>query len=149
MNWIYVDADTCEVKYGNRAESQEHVVGPWDCTRLDRRMTLEGWEGFMAVREGKGNWALYFDREDDGLEGLISPKKRKVEVELSRKEMKVRRGKTNDGKSTPVDEGVGMEEEEKEEEKESEEDMEDVEGKATQDRAEQKWTHATVEDVDE
>lgn len=48
---------------------------------------FEGWEGFLAVEEKAGTWALYFDREDDGLKGKV-PKKRKVEVELSRKEMK-------------------------------------------------------------
>jgi hypothetical protein len=147
LNWIYVDEDTYEVKYGNRVESQEHIIGPWDCTSLDRRITLEGWEGFVAVREGKGNWALYFDREDNGLEGLVSPKKRKVEVELSRKEMKKRKGKTNGRTSTPVDEGRGASEEEDKEEREKQENEENGEVKETQNEAGRKWT--TVEDVDE
>jgi len=98
LNWIYVDKDTYEVKYGDKAASKEHIVGPWDCTKLDRRITLEGWEGFVAVREGPGNWALYFDRNDDGLEDVISSKTRSVEVELTRKEMKKRRGETNEGR---------------------------------------------------
>lgn len=95
LNWIYVDADTYEVKYGNRAESADHIVGPWDCTKLDRRVTMEGWEGFVAVREGPGNWALYFDRDDDALEERF---KRSVEVTLSRKEMKKRKDEPNEGR---------------------------------------------------
>ncbi|KAE9966434.1 hypothetical protein BLS_003289 [Venturia inaequalis] len=95
LNWIYVDADTYEVKYGNRSESQDHIVGPWDCTKLDRRVTMEGWEGFVAVREGPGNWAIYFDRDDDALEGRF---KRSVEVTLSRKEMKKRKDEPNEGR---------------------------------------------------
>lgn len=62
-------------------------MGPWNCTKVDRRMMFEGWEGFLAVEEKADTWALYFDREDDGLKGKMF-KKRKVEVELSRKEMK-------------------------------------------------------------
>lgn len=50
-------------------------------------MMFEGWEGFLAVEEKAGTWALYFDREDDGLKGKVF-KKRTVEVELSKKEMK-------------------------------------------------------------
>lgn len=87
LNWIYVDKDTNEVKYGNKLEVGEHIVGPWNCTKIDRRMTFEGWEGFLAVKEGKDTWALYFDREDDGLKGKVF-KRRVLEVELVRKEMK-------------------------------------------------------------
>jgi hypothetical protein len=87
-----------EVKYGLKAEANEHIVGPWDCTKLDRRLTLQGWEGFLAVRESPGNWALYFDEDDDGLKDVVSPKLRKVEVELSRKEMRKRRDETNEGR---------------------------------------------------
>jgi len=85
LNWIYVDATTFELKYGNRIEAEPHIVGPWDCTRIDKRLTLEGWEGFMAVREEKGVWALYFDINDNGLEGVVV-KKTMLEVELTRKE---------------------------------------------------------------
>lgn len=87
LNWIYVDQATYEVKYGTKAESQDHLVGPWDCTKIDRRIMFEGWEGFLAINEKPDTWALYFDREDDGLKGKVL-KKRMVEVELSMKEMK-------------------------------------------------------------
>lgn len=71
LNWIYVDSRTCEVKYGVRADVEAYLTGPWDCTTQDRRVTFEGWEGFTVVKEDddKDIWALYFDREDNGLSG--------------------------------------------------------------------------------
>ncbi|KAK7179067.1 hypothetical protein DPSP01_003428 [Paraphaeosphaeria sporulosa] len=89
LNWIYVDRDTHEVKYGNREVSESHVIGPWDVTKgPDKRVTLEGWEGFMAVKYGPGEWALYFDRDDDGLAGIIDPEMETIEVVLVRRERK-------------------------------------------------------------
>ncbi len=85
-----MDEDTYEIKYGNRVESQPHFVGPWDCTRIDKRLTLEGWEGFMAVREGQGVWAIYFDRDDDGLQEKVTGKTI-LEIELTRKERRIRK----------------------------------------------------------
>ena len=85
LNWVYVDQETYEVKYGTKAESEGHLVGPWNCTKLDRRMTFEGWEGFLAVEEEAGLWALYFDREDDGLKAKGAGR-RMLEIELSRRE---------------------------------------------------------------
>ncbi|KAF2466176.1 uncharacterized protein BDR25DRAFT_395950 [Lindgomyces ingoldianus] len=82
LNWIYVDQDTHEVKHGNREESEPHLVGPWDVTKMDRRVTFEGWEGFMAVKYGPGEWALYFDRDDNGLEGILAPEMVREEVVL-------------------------------------------------------------------
>ncbi|KAJ5496672.1 hypothetical protein N7463_008659 [Penicillium fimorum] len=93
LNWIYVDEETYEVKYGLRTDSEDHIVGPWDCTPLEKRITLEGWEGFMAV-ELDGAWALYFDRDDDGLQEKIF-EGRILEVELTRKER--RKGRDDEG----------------------------------------------------
>lgn len=69
LNWVYVDRKTHEVKYGNRADAEAHRLGPFDVTKTDRRLTFEGWEGFVAVQEHDGEdlWALYFDVKDDGL----------------------------------------------------------------------------------
>ena len=85
LNWVYVDEETYELKYGNRVESEPHIVGPWDCTAIDKRLTLEGWEGFMAVREQEGLWGLFFDRDDNGLVGKVEGKKI-LEIEVTRKE---------------------------------------------------------------
>ncbi|KAH9890179.1 hypothetical protein F4778DRAFT_752888 [Xylariomycetidae sp. FL2044] len=91
LNWIYVDKDTYELKYGVRANAQENITGPFDCTRQDRRMTLEGWEGFVAVEEFPGTWALYFDKDDDGLVTKVPMGTRVLEVELIRREKKERK----------------------------------------------------------
>lgn len=45
MNWVYIDKVTYEVKYGVRADAQLNLAGPFDCTRQDRRLTFDGWEG--------------------------------------------------------------------------------------------------------
>ncbi|KAH9892194.1 hypothetical protein F4778DRAFT_329644 [Xylariomycetidae sp. FL2044] len=98
LNWVYLDRSTHELKHGLRTASEPHITGPFDCTRQDRRLTLEGWEGFVAVREegeegeGEGIWALYFDRDDDGLrEKMGAGKKIVLEVEVWRREMKGRK----------------------------------------------------------
>jgi hypothetical protein len=88
MNWVYIDKETHEVKYGVRADAQSNLTGPFDCTRQDRRLTFDGWEGFCAVEQAPGLWGLYFDVDDDGLKGKIEPGTRILEIELSRKEKK-------------------------------------------------------------
>lgn len=92
LNWIYVDKDTYEVKYGLKTDTIGHHVGPWNVTPIDRRLNLDGWEGFTVVEEEEGVWALYFDWDDDGLEGKVGLDKRIMEVELSRKEIRMMKG---------------------------------------------------------
>ncbi|KAI1494871.1 hypothetical protein F5X96DRAFT_692241 [Biscogniauxia mediterranea] len=104
LNWIYVDKNTYEVKYGVRADAQEHLTGPFDCTKQDRRMTLEGWEGFAAVEEYPGIWALYFDRDDDGLLTKIPMGTRVLEVELTRREKKERKPEPDPNQAKTLDE---------------------------------------------
>lgn len=89
LNWIYVDKDTNEVKYGTKIESAGHKLGPWNCTPVDRRVTFDEWEGFCAVEEEKGLWALYFDCLDDGLDGKVPLTKTILEIELVRREMRI------------------------------------------------------------
>ena len=90
-----MDQESYEVKYGLRAESEDHLIGPWDCTPVDKRVTLEGWEGFMAVQEEPGSWALYFDQDDNGLTEKTYEDEKVLEVELIRKER--RKSKDNEG----------------------------------------------------
>ncbi|KAI9780717.1 MAG: hypothetical protein M1816_002766 [Peltula sp. TS41687] len=83
MNWIYVDKNTLEVKYGNRTASREHIVGPWDWTDDEVGLTLEGEERFVAVEERENVWAVYYDRGDD-YENL--PKKKRIlDISLERR----------------------------------------------------------------
>ncbi|GME57175.1 hypothetical protein GTA08_BOTSDO09442 [Neofusicoccum parvum] len=88
LNWIYIDKDTYEVKYGVRDNAQPHLTGPFDCTRQDRRLTFEDWEGFVAVEETPTIWSLYFDRDDNGLKGKVERSKKVLEVVLTRQERK-------------------------------------------------------------
>ncbi|KAH6644978.1 hypothetical protein BKA67DRAFT_495911, partial [Truncatella angustata] len=86
MNWIYVDRDTLEVKFGARAYAEPNYTGPFDCTQQDRRLTFGGWEGFMAVREGQF-WSLYFDLQQNKLKSKVTEGTVVLEIELSRVEM--------------------------------------------------------------
>jgi hypothetical protein len=88
LNWIFVDKDTLEVKYASRTGSIAHHVGSFDWTTdepEDSAVTLEDWEGFVAIEEpgGKG-WALYFDKNDDGLKAVKNGRK-SCEVSLMRR----------------------------------------------------------------
>lgn len=68
LNWIYADKNTHELKYGNRTQSVDHVVGPWDWRDDETIVTLEKKSKFLAV-EGQDGWGVYFDRDGDGLVG--------------------------------------------------------------------------------
>lgn len=82
LRWVFVDAETHECCWGGRQDSEGHVCGPFDWTRDEGRITLQGWEGWLAVKlredelqgleerglgeESQGIWRLYFDENDDG-----------------------------------------------------------------------------------
>ncbi|KAJ9134305.1 hypothetical protein NKR23_g10215 [Pleurostoma richardsiae] len=89
MNWIYVHKETYELKFGTRQFSEGNLTGPFDCTRQDRRLTFGGWEGFVVVKEGDF-WALYFDRDGDQLRSKVAEGTPVIEVELFRKEIRVK-----------------------------------------------------------
>ena len=84
LNWIYADKDTLELKYGNRTQSKEHHVGPWDWTEDEVGVTIEDWEGFVAVEEEPGKWAVYYDRTDNMLKDVV-PDKSVIPISLERK----------------------------------------------------------------
>ncbi|KXS17464.1 hypothetical protein M427DRAFT_30295 [Gonapodya prolifera JEL478] len=68
LNWIYVDGATLEVKYGNKTQTlsnAENIITPWDWTSDGSRVTLEGWEGFVALEETPGCWVLCYDKDED------------------------------------------------------------------------------------
>jgi hypothetical protein len=76
LNWIYVDRRTREVKYGSRVDAEGHLRGPFDWTENDEiGLVLEGWEGFVAVEEKKNLWAVYYDRDDNGLKDVLKGKR--------------------------------------------------------------------------
>ncbi|KAK8080357.1 hypothetical protein PG997_008175 [Apiospora hydei] len=128
LNWIYVHKNTYEVKYGVRDYAQPNLTGPWDCTRQDRRMTFEGWEGFAAVEVAPAVWSLYYDRDDNGLREKLPPGTRVLEVELTRREKKVT--KPDDEDQPTLDEMLERQKRERaEEEQRTEEAQRSAEGK--------------------
>lgn len=80
------------MKYGIRKDAEGHLVGPWNVTPIDRRLNFDGWEGFTVVEQDEGVWQLYFDVDDDGLEQKVPMDKRIMEVELTRKELRMAKG---------------------------------------------------------
>jgi hypothetical protein len=72
LNWIYVDRRTMELRYGSREQAEGNLLGPFGWTDDETGLTLEHWEGFVAVEERKDVWAVYYDREDDGLRNHVT-----------------------------------------------------------------------------
>ena len=85
LNWIYVDENTREVKYGNRTQSRVHTVGSWGWDAGEEGgaggLTLEGTEGAVAV-EADGGWEIRWEDEDGNI-GVED--RRKLTVSLERK----------------------------------------------------------------
>lgn len=67
------------MKWGSKNDSEGNICGSFDWTQDEERVTLQGWEGWLAVRvphAGKSAadlpikenslWSLYFDEHDDG-----------------------------------------------------------------------------------
>jgi type II secretory pathway pseudopilin PulG len=67
LNWIFVDRDTHELRYGNKTQSIEHVVGPWDWSAEQSRLMLDDGEDFVALEERPGIWQLCWDERGDHL----------------------------------------------------------------------------------
>lgn len=99
LRWVYLDANTHEMRWGSLADSEGHTCGPFDWTRDEQYMTLESWEGWLAVRlpedqiqdqmETQLNtvhhgeiWRLYFDQNDDG--ASLPPGGQGLEIRLQR-----------------------------------------------------------------
>ncbi|EXJ90099.1 hypothetical protein A1O3_03168 [Capronia epimyces CBS 606.96] len=84
LNWIYVDKDTMELKYGNKTASVAHHVGPWDWTEDEEGIVFDGHERFTAVEDPKTHkWQIYYDLDDDGLSKHV-PNRTKISVSLER-----------------------------------------------------------------
>jgi hypothetical protein len=85
LNWIYVDKDTMELKYGNKSASVEHHVGPWDWTEDEEGITFDETEAFTAVEDpATRKWQLYYDMDNDGLSRFVPKGRRKFQISLER-----------------------------------------------------------------
>ncbi|KAL9043974.1 MAG: hypothetical protein Q9214_002860, partial [Letrouitia sp. 1 TL-2023] len=83
LNWIYVDASTSELRYGNRTASISHIVGPWAWDTGDSEdsddddddddddgggLVLNGEERAIAIETEDGVWRLFWE-PGNGVEG--------------------------------------------------------------------------------
>lgn len=85
LNWIYVDKETMELRYGNKSKSVEHNVGPWDWTEDQEGVIFDEMEAFTAVEDAaSGRWQIYFDMDDDGLKQYVPKGRRKFQISLER-----------------------------------------------------------------
>ncbi|KAJ5368708.1 uncharacterized protein N7496_008468 [Penicillium cataractarum] len=99
LRWVFLDSKTHEMRWGGRPDTEGHVCGPFDWTKDEQYVTLEGWEGFLAVRleqddtrehvdsqlgivDGREVWRLYFDQNDDGAD--LPPNAKGLEIRLKR-----------------------------------------------------------------
>lgn len=98
LRWVFLDSKTHQMRYGSRQESEGHVCGPFDWTTGEEQVTLEGWEGWLAVRlpedeeanergelgiaDDHALWRLYFDQHDDGAD--LPPGAQALEICLKR-----------------------------------------------------------------
>ena len=90
LNWIYVDKDTMEVKYGNKTASVAHNVGPWDWTEDQKTVVFEEHAVFVAVElAATKRWQLYLDMDGDGLSKVNLKGRRTLPVSLRRNELAV------------------------------------------------------------
>lgn len=96
LNWIYVDENTREVKYGNRTRSRVHTVGSWGWDAGEEGgaggLTLEGAEGAVAVEADDG-WEIRWEDEDGNI-GVEA--RRKLTVSLERKMLEPKEEDTPD-----------------------------------------------------
>ncbi|KAJ5923598.1 hypothetical protein N7454_008843 [Penicillium verhagenii] len=100
LRWVFLDANTHEMRWGGRPDSQGHICGPFDWTKDEQYVTLQGWEGFLAVQlpedelretaekelginaNGREVWRLYFDEKDNGADLPVGS--RGLEIQLKR-----------------------------------------------------------------
>ncbi|KIW90126.1 uncharacterized protein Z519_09557 [Cladophialophora bantiana CBS 173.52] len=87
LNWIFVNKDTYRLQHGIRAEAQPQWTGPVTLVSgqalNEWRIAFNSWEGFVAVEEDDERWAIYFDKDDNGLAAKVEGKA-VVEIELVR-----------------------------------------------------------------
>ena len=86
LNWIYVDAETREMRYGSRKTTVGHVIGPWGWSQDENFLTLEGDHARFVARQqqdteepgggARRRWCVYWDPENE-MEGELRLKLRR------------------------------------------------------------------------
>lgn len=96
LRWIYLDPQTHEMRWGGKQDSEGNICGPFDWTQDEEQITLQGWEGWLAVRlpddeknaerlgveNGQELWRLYFDQHDNGAD--LPPGAEALEITIKR-----------------------------------------------------------------
>lgn len=84
LNWMFVDEDSGELRYGIKSDTLGHVIGPWGWTADDEMLTLEeDEEAFVAVwQEKQGLWQVFWDVD---AEELDAPEEEVQEIRLRRR----------------------------------------------------------------
>ncbi|KAF1969858.1 hypothetical protein BU23DRAFT_231231 [Bimuria novae-zelandiae CBS 107.79] len=49
LNWLYLDTQTHQLKYGVKTDAEAHLSGPFDCTTQNHHLIFQAWEGFCVV----------------------------------------------------------------------------------------------------
>ena len=105
LNWIFVDKNTREVKYGNRTQSRAHIVGSWGWDAGEEGgpggLTLEGEEGAVAV-ETEDGWEVRWE-DENGEVGVNGKKKLKASVERKRLDLTEEVEKGGEAKAVRTD----------------------------------------------
>lgn len=76
LNWIFVDKDTGQLRYGGRKDTLEHVIGPWGWSADEHFLVLEEHAGNFVTKRDKSErdeetgkrvggrrWSVYWDPE--------------------------------------------------------------------------------------
>lgn len=83
MGWVYIHAETHEVRVGNKAEASENRFGVWE---YENGLVMDGKSAFWAVEE-EGEWRLYYF--EDAAEGEELKRRGKKAVEISVKKTNI------------------------------------------------------------
>lgn len=84
MNWLYVDAQTQQLKYGVQEDIEAHLSGPFDCATQSGRLRLQDQEGFHAVEIQPDIWAIFYDIDDNGLRDKLPSDTRIIKIDIER-----------------------------------------------------------------
>lgn len=90
LNWVYIDGNTMELRYGNKSKSIAHHVGPWDWAEDEEGITFDDYEEFTAVEDpASKRWQLFADMSEEAIEIYVPKGRKTMTVYLKRHLMPV------------------------------------------------------------
>lgn len=122
LNWIYIDRATRELKYGNRTQSREHIVGSWGWEAGEEGgpggLTLGNSEAGVAVwkenvqggdGEEEGGWEVRWEGDEGVKGGLRISLDRKWVEEEDEKVSQEKKDEEKEGKEEKKEPGTTFE----------------------------------------